>query len=121
MSGKGVSVRSVMSGEQEVPVIEWRESARDHLVKVQKGAGRFRHLALVHIKEFSVQPKIHPRVGVTALGLGYLVGVMDRDMIDAATVDVKMLTKVLARHRGALDMSARKSRPPWGCTLPSAT
>ena len=46
------------------------------------------------------------------LALGYLVFVMDRYMVHAACMDVKMLAKILKAHGGALYMPPRIPHTP---------
>ncbi len=51
---------------------------------------------------------------MAAFGLRDLIGVMNRDMIDPAAVDVEMLAQIFARHGGAFDMPAGKAHAPGG-------
>ena len=46
------------------------------------------------------------------LGLGYLVRMVDGDVVDAARVDVELLAQVLHAHGRALDVPARIASAP---------
>src|SRR5579885_263076 len=52
-----------------------------------------------------------------ALGLRYLVLVMNRDVVETAGMDIQRLAQVLHRHRRALDMPARVAAAPRAIPL----
>ncbi len=59
---------------------------------------------------------MHPEIGepraAARLGLRDLVGVVDRDVVLAAAVDVEVVAEVLLRHRRALDVPAGEAPAP---------
>jgi hypothetical protein len=64
-----------------------------------------------------VHPDLHPGPRFErVLGLGDLVGVVDRDVVDAASVDVDARSQMLGGHGAALDVPTRKADAPR--TLP---
>ena len=100
-----------MRGQQEVAIIERRKTVRHDPIEMQKGAARLRHLGLVELQEFSVQPEIDPRAAVAGFGLRNLIGVMNRDMIDPAAVDVEMIAGRCRRAESRLDRFVGPSPP----------
>ena len=59
-----------------------------------------------------MKPVVDPFLACSALGLGDLVRVMDRDVIDASRVNVELFAQVLHAHGRALDVPARIASSP---------
>ena len=54
----------------------------------------------------NVEPVVAPLVAQIAFGLGDFIGMMGEGVVDAACVDIQLLTQVLHGNAGALDMPA---------------
>ena len=61
-----------------------------------------------------MEPVVDPFLASGSLGLRYLVGVMDRDVVDSATVYVEVFAQVFHAHGTALQMPARVAFSPGG-------
>ena len=64
------------------------------------------HFAALGIEMVDMEPVIAPFMAQICLGLGDLVGVVGEGVVDAAAVDVHVLTQMLHADAGALDMPA---------------
>ena len=103
---------SVARPEAEKAVGERVVALFDEGFEAQEVAARLGHLLPVELQERAVEPEFgQPRV-VAGLGLGDLVGVVDRDVILAAAVDVEVRPQVLGRHGRAFDVPAGEAAPP---------
>jgi hypothetical protein len=119
-----------MRGQQKVAIIERRKTVRHDPIEMQKAAARLRHLGLVELQEFAVQPEIDTRAAVAAFGLRDLIGMMNRDMVDPAAVSVEMgrglsrLAYRMLRHSEQISGRARSAmdffpNAPRGASLPA--
>ena len=59
-----------------------------------------------------MHPEICQARSVAGLGLGDLVGVVNRDVVLAAAMDVEEFTQVFGRHGRAFDVPAREAHAP---------
>ena len=101
-----------MGAQTQGAVVQRLEALLAHPFQGQESPGRLRHLAFVENQKGAVHPGIDPAMTETRLGLGDLVGVMDRDMVDAAAMDVDARPQIAGRHRRAFDMPARETAAP---------
>ena len=61
-----------------------------------------------------MQPVVNPLRPRSTLALGNLVGMVDGHVVNTASVNVKMLAKVLHAHCRTFNMPARVASSPWG-------
>jgi len=104
--------RPVMREQALVAEGERVDIELDELVDGDGIARRFRHLHAVGEQVLPMDPVRDRRVAVCALGLGDLVLVMRKDVVDTARVQIETLAKVFGAHRGTLDVPAGKTGAP---------
>ena len=81
---------AVARPEAEKSVGEGVESLFDEGFEAQEIAARLGHLLAVELQKRAVEPKFGQPCVVAGLGLGDFVGVVDRNVILAAAVDVEV-------------------------------
>src|SRR3989344_1695546 len=109
-----------MRSQKKVSERERMESFFGKLGEVDHVAERFRYLFLVDIEELMVHPESGERpLARCDLGLRYFVVMVRRQKVDAAGVDVYLLSKRRVYHGRAFDMPAREAFAPWA--IPSET
>ena len=98
-----------MDGDQGVAECPGRDATLEQLGHPGDVAGRFGHLAAVHLQVGAVKPGLDERLPRGGLALRDLVLVMGKDQVDAARMDVERRPEVGHAHGGAFDMPARPS------------
>ena len=73
---------------------------------------RLAHLARLVVQVVHMEPVTAPLVSQIALGLCDLVGVMRKNIVHAAAVDIHIFTQMLDADAGTLDMPSRVSHAP---------
>src|SRR5579864_5923578 len=81
-----------------------------HGVKIAK---RLRHLLAVDQQVRAVQPVVHKFFSGYAFALCDLRLVVGKDVVDAAAMNVDLISKERGGHGAALNVPARPARPPW--------
>src|SRR5882724_11318085 len=102
-----------MGGHQVIAKGSGAHADGREVIQARRQAGGLRNLRALHREPRAVHPILDPRSNIERmLGLGDFVAVMHRDVIDTSGVDLELITQVLAGHRAALDMPARKPNAP---------
>src|SRR5579864_3634894 len=110
-------LRSVLRAEAQQAKRQRIDSVRYEVVEHREPARALADLRPFHPRQERVVYEVaHERLACRALRLRNLVLVMDRDMVEAARMNIQRLAEVLHRHRRALDMPSRVAASPR--TLP---
>ena len=115
-----VELAAVVRGKAQVAIGERIVAAIGERLQAQELAGGLGHLGVVGEQEVAVHPEVREPRADARLGLRDLVGMVDRNVVLAAAVDVEEVAQVLLRHRRALDVPAGKADAPGARPTPSA-
>src|SRR5216683_427716 len=106
-------LRSVLRPETEQAKCQRINSVRDQVIEHGEPARALADLCPFHPgQERVVYEVTHERLARRALRLRNLILMMDRDMVEAARMNIERLAEVLHRHRRALDMPSRVPASP---------
>src|SRR5260370_21978150 len=106
-------LRSVLRPETEQAKCQRINSVRAQVLEHGERARALADLRPFHPGQERVVYEItHERLARRALRLRNLVLMMDRDMVEAARMNIERLAEVLHRHRRALDMPSRVATSP---------
>src|SRR5260370_2983533 len=106
-------LRSVLRPETEQAKRQRINSVRDQVIEQGEPSRALADLRPFHPGQECVVYEItHERLARRALRLRNLVLMIDRDMVEAARMNIERLAEVLHRHRRALDMPSRVATSP---------
>ena len=89
-----------------------RAVSLERLAEPEHVANRLRHLLGVEPEHPVVHPDLRQRTARRRLRLRCLVLVMGKDQVRSAAMDLEVGAEQLLRHRRALDVPSRATRPP---------
>src|SRR5947208_3386030 len=101
-----------MRCQTQVAISQWVHTAVLDPLQGQKCTGGFCHLFTLHEQEVGVQPEAGKWLASYCFGLCDFIGMVDWNMIDAASMDVNRFSEEMHSHRTALDVPARESNAP---------
>ena len=113
----GALVGALFSRKSEPDSGRVRELERE--LEAAKGESYVQHEALgllkslfAHNQKIAVEPKTHEWFFGSSLRLGDFIGVVNRDMINAAAVDVEGSAQILHAHSRAFKVPPGKTNAP---------
>src|SRR3989344_3904774 len=95
----------ISKGQRIMPLV-------NDILKGYKTMETLAHLPTIHGKKSYMKPIINEFLTCCGFRLSHLISMMNGNMVNSSGMDIYCLSKVLHRHRTALNMPTRETNTP---------